>query len=170
MEDVCLLPQPKDIVFPEDRTNQEMHLLCNKLRGHMSASDSQAKQDALAVEYKRMMPEKYKEGWKGKLNQPHIYSMKHQLLSPTAMFWAGWNDNSNEGNFINYLDGKVLRKEDGFWPWYPGEPNGGVLENCAAVWPSRDAWFDYMCFEKAQGFCKIQPRPRLIMRGGHNLT
>ena len=97
-----------------------------------------------------------------------IWSGIH-FTSLSAMFWAGFNDIENEGNFTNYLNSVVLRKEDGFWPWYPGEPNGGVLENCAAVWPSRDSWFDYMCFEKAQGFCYIQPRPRLIMRGVYHV-
>ena len=70
VDDVCLLPKPKDVVFPEDRTNEEMHLLCKKLRGHMSVTDNQAKQDALAKEYQRMLPEKYDEGWKGKFMAP----------------------------------------------------------------------------------------------------
>ena len=86
------------------------------------------------------------------------------------MFWAGWNDNKYEGNFANSLTGKVLRKEDGYWPWYPGEPNGGVLENCAVVWPIRNGWNDYMCFQKAYGYCKIQPRPILIIRGESDLA
>ena len=47
----------------------------------------------------------------------------------------------------------------------PGEPNGGVLENCAVVWPIRNGWNDYMCFQKAYGYCEIQPRPILIIRG-----
>ena len=74
VEDVCLLPKPKDVVFPEDRTNEEMHLLCKKLRGHMSVTDSQAKQDVLAKEYQRMLPEKYDEGWKGKFKAPVMAS------------------------------------------------------------------------------------------------
>ena len=52
-----------------------------------------------------------------------------------------------------------------WWPWYAGEPNGGVLENCAVVWANREAWNDFMCFEGAQTFCNIQPRPTLILRG-----
>ena len=81
------------------------------------------------------------------------------------MFWAGWNDRKDEGKFAHALTGKELKREDGYWPWYPGEPNGGVLENCAVVWVNRDAWNDYMCFEKAFGYCLIQPRPNLILRG-----
>ena len=30
-EEVCELPRPKDILFPEYRTNADTHLLCNKL-------------------------------------------------------------------------------------------------------------------------------------------
>ena len=99
--------------------------------------------------------------------------MKHKTkyihVFPTAMFWAGWNDHKDEGTFAHALSGKELRKEDGYWPWYPGEPNGGVLENCAVVWAIRDGWNDFMCFEKAFGYCLIQPRPTLILRGLKNL-
>ena len=83
----------------------------------------------------------------------------------SAHFWAGWNDLKEEGTFADALTEKVLRKEDGYWPWYPGEPNGGTLENCAVVQAKRDAWNDFMCFEKVYGFCQIQPRPNLILRG-----
>ena len=86
------------------------------------------------------------------------------------MFWAGWNDLKDEGTFANALSGKELKEEDGFWPWYPGEPNGGILENCAVVWPIRNGWNDYMCFQEAYGYCKILPRPILIMRGESELT
>ena len=82
------------------------------------------------------------------------------------MFWAGWSDKDNEGLFTNVNTGKVLEKKDELYDmWWPGEPNGGVLESCAASWPTRSAWFDMMCSETAKTFCNIQPRPRLIMRG-----
>ena len=70
----------------------------------------------------------------------------------------------NEGYFANYNTGQILNTKM-WWPWYAGEPNGGVLENCAVVWANRDAWNDFMCFEGAQTFCNIQPRPTLILRG-----
>ena len=31
-EEVCILPRPRDIIFPEYRTYEDMLLLCNKLR------------------------------------------------------------------------------------------------------------------------------------------
>ena len=77
------------------------------------------------------------------------------------MMWAGWTDMEKEGTFTDVNTGKALDYDI----WWPGEPNGGVLENCAVSWPTRGAWIDYMCFETAKGFCNIQPRPRLIMRG-----
>ena len=86
-----------------------------------------------------------------------------------AMFWAGYNDNLHEGSYTNQLNGDILKKEDGFWPWIPAEPNGETLENCVSVlaanWQEPPGWTDYMCFEGLRGFCKIQPRPRLILRG-----
>ena len=52
LTDVCLLPQPKDTFFPEERSNLNTHLLCNKLGGYMPVVDSQDKQDALLEEFK----------------------------------------------------------------------------------------------------------------------
>ena len=60
MKEVCLLPQPKDIIFPESRTNANFHLLCNKLKGHLSVADTQSKMDALIEEFKRQMPDAFK--------------------------------------------------------------------------------------------------------------
>ena len=56
MDEVCLLPKPKDTIFPELRTNEDSHLLCNKLKGEMTVTDSQAKQNALVREYQRAIP------------------------------------------------------------------------------------------------------------------
>ena len=56
VEEVCLLPKPKDVLFPEYRTNENLHLLCNKLGGHITVVDSQSKQDYLVEEFQRLMP------------------------------------------------------------------------------------------------------------------
>ena len=32
-DEVCLLPKPRSIVFPEPRSNSDYKLLCNKLKG-----------------------------------------------------------------------------------------------------------------------------------------
>ena len=60
-EEVCLLPKPRDIVFPELRENEDMHLLCNKLKGTMSVTDSQDTQDRLVEEFTKKMPDEYNE-------------------------------------------------------------------------------------------------------------
>ena len=60
MKDVCLLPQPKDIIFPESRSNPDFHLLCNKLNGHLSVAETQSKMDALIEEFKLKMPEAFR--------------------------------------------------------------------------------------------------------------
>ena len=60
MKELCLLPQPKDIPFPEDRTNADYHLFCNKLKGHLSVADTQSKMDALIEEFKMQMPDALK--------------------------------------------------------------------------------------------------------------
>ena len=65
IDEVCQLPQPKDIIFPEFRTNEASHLLCNKLKGEMTVTDSQAKQNALVNEYKRAIPGTFNDISKG---------------------------------------------------------------------------------------------------------
>ena len=57
MKEICLLPQPKDIAFPEYRTNADLNLLCNKLKGHISVADSQSKMDDLIEEFKMQLPD-----------------------------------------------------------------------------------------------------------------
>ena len=81
-----------------------------------------------------------------------------------AMFWAGYTDNKVQGSFVNELTGDIL-KEDSHWPWLPAEPNGGTLEDCACVVANQNGWNDFVCSDHARGFCKILPRPRLILRG-----
>ena len=66
-DDVCLLPKPRDIIFPESRTFTDSSLFCTKLKGHMSVTDSQVKQAALAKEFMRVIEHDYvNEGWRGK--------------------------------------------------------------------------------------------------------
>ena len=60
-DEVCLLPKPRDIVFPELRENEDMHLLCNKLKGTMSVTDSQDTQNRLIEEFTKKMPDEYNE-------------------------------------------------------------------------------------------------------------
>ena len=147
-KEVCLIPQPADIFIPEHRSNSESHQLCNKLRGHLSVTDSQEKAEAMFAELQPKVPPSLKDSF--------------------VKYWAGWNDQRDEGYFRNHLTGKVLRKEDGFWPWKPGEPNGGTMENCATVYvsPAGSGWEDNVCDNSdAFAFCRIQPKPRLIMRG-----
>ncbi len=54
--DVCTPTLPKDIIFPEYWTFDEMLLMCNKLGGNLSVTGDKAKQDALIAEFKRKLP------------------------------------------------------------------------------------------------------------------
>ena len=77
-EEVCILPRPRDIIFPEYRTYEDMLLLCNKLSGTLSVTDGQTKQDDLVNEFMRKLPEDF-TGYQ------------------SSMFWAGYNDNVEQG-------------------------------------------------------------------------
>ena len=67
IDEVCQLPQPKDVIFPEFRTNEDSHLLCKKLKGEMTVTDSQVRQDALVNEYQRAIPGTFTDISKGYL-------------------------------------------------------------------------------------------------------
>ena len=55
-DEVCLLPKPTDIFFPEKRDNKDTHHLCNKLRGTMSVTDNRATQTRLIKEFFKKLP------------------------------------------------------------------------------------------------------------------
>ena len=92
-----------------------------------------------------------------------VKNVKHFLY--LVMFWGGWDDEATNGQFVNANTGEMLRKEDGYWPFFPGEPNGGSLESCVVVWPARNAWNDFNCGIGVYGFCHMEPRPRFVLRG-----
>ena len=79
-------------------------------------------------------------------------------------FWAGWDDEENDGTFADANTGEPLTSEM-FKPFYPGEPNGGTLENCVMVWALRDAWNDLSCDRYLTGFCHVHRKPRFKIRG-----
>lgn len=47
LEEVCQLPKPQDIVFPERRSMIDSKLLCTKLGGKLTVVTDQKKQDEL---------------------------------------------------------------------------------------------------------------------------
>ena len=85
------------------------------------------------------------------------------------MFWAGWDDEETNGVFVNANTKETLRNINGVWQFFPGEPNGGTKENCVVVWPARNGWNDQGCDIGAYGFCHMDPRPRLVLRGNETL-
>ena len=86
-----------------------------------------------------------------------------KLLTCTGGIWAGWDDEMEEGTFSNANTEEPLTKDLDLW--YAGEPNGGRMENCAMVWVPRKAWNDLSCSAYCHGFCHLEARPRIKMRG-----
>ena len=83
-----------------------------------------------------------------------------------ALFWSGWWDSPFEGTFTDVNNDDITLEDTlGFLPWYYGEPNGDTLENCAVVWPSRNAWNDIDCAFKTCSFCELDRAPDLQIRG-----
>ena len=82
-------------------------------------------------------------------------------------YWAGWDDEKKEDVYVNADTSRAISNDDngGYWPFQPGQPNGGRLQNCAAVLPQTNKWFDLACDSKWYGFCHINARPRFKLRG-----
>ena len=81
------------------------------------------------------------------------------------MFYNGWWDVPDEGSFSTANDPNDVLPSDGFHPWYLGEPNGDTLENCAVVWPLRNAWNDVSCSFPTCSFCELERAPDIQIRG-----
>ena len=99
-DEVCLLPKPRSIGFPEPRSNSDYKLLCNKLKGELTVITSNMKQEELLE------------------NLPDVDCI---WSGACAGIWTGWDDERQEGSMANTYTGDILRREDGFWPFYPGE-------------------------------------------------
>ena len=64
------------------------------------------------------------------------------LLQPqNTPIWLGGDDISKEGNWIWHNSGEDVD----YSRLNPGEPNGGVSENCLAMWYENGNWADYVC-------------------------
>ncbi|CAN8173875.1 unnamed protein product, partial [Coccothraustes coccothraustes] len=70
-----------------------------------------------------------------------------QLQRPA---WLGIRDSDHEGAWTRG-DGTALSAQESFW--HRGEPNGGSLENCAAVGLD-GLWADYPCGERLAWVCE----------------
>ena len=83
-----------------------------------------------------------------------------------TLYWAGWWDEKTEGKFINAYNEDDYLDPFHYQPWYPGEPNGNTVENCAVVRVGKNTWTDEHCTEKEMcGFCELERAPELMIRG-----
>ena len=82
----------------------------------------------------------------------------------TAGYWGGYWDEYLEGSFVNMNNGTPLGDHHN---WFYGEPNGGRLENCVSIWPTRDGlWLDYQCARpNFSTFCEFEEAPYFQIRG-----
>ena len=51
MEEVCQLPKPQDVVFPERRSMTDSKLMCTKLGGKLTVVNDLKKQDELIARF-----------------------------------------------------------------------------------------------------------------------
>ena len=61
LDTVCILPEPRDVVFPETMTVPNSKLLCNKLGGKMTVVSGQTHQDELIAYFNYHM--RYQASW-----------------------------------------------------------------------------------------------------------
>ena len=139
MNEICQTHK-RHILLQGRRTPNEHKVLCNSLNGTISTPGNTDDIEKLAEIIKM---------------HPSGHAVKR--------FWTGWSDEEEEGVFINVDTGLPLSssKEN----WYPGEPNGGALENCIAVKNITGRMYDFPCHVNYHGLCYITSRPRMKIRG-----
>ncbi len=81
----------------------------------------------------------------------------------TGRLYTGWWDTYNEGQFVDVNTG--MTNLSNFSPWYPGEPNGDLKENCLEVFKSNGLWNDVGCERGRCALCNISTTPSFVMRG-----
>ena len=84
------------------------------------------------------------------------------LLTDRLSYWNGWWQIDENDTIININTGELIGS---YQPWYYGEPNGRLLENCMVSWPQRNAWNDVNCIKKFYAFCEFDGYPNLSLRG-----
>lgn len=75
-----------------------------------------------------------------------------QIIFDEALWtWIGGHDSDTEGQWFwlgetqPFWSGDQNGTEHMFTKWHATDPNGGVSENCAALWPGLDEWLDLDC-------------------------
>ena len=69
-------------------------------------------------------------------------------------FWTGWNDIDNEGYYVGgAFDIPAFWTNWGVSARGVPEPEGGRVENCAAVYYTDFLWHDYSCQHKHLPIC-----------------
>jgi hypothetical protein len=97
-------------------------------------------------------------------NKKNIF--QNYISVPGGQIWTGWTDEGNEGNFYDPNDPQVFLADNEFQPWYMGEPNGDVRENCMLSWITADAkWIDLACRWEICSFCELERSPNVQIRG-----
>ena len=139
---ICKTEDKQHILIQGSRTTHAQKLLCNTLNGTMSA------------------PENIQE-----IQKLIDIIEKRRANTMVERFLIGWTDETNEGTFVNVDTGAKL-DDSSMEVWNPGEKNGGTLENCVIVKTSTGRMHDFPCDVQYPGFCLMDRRPRIKVRGG----
>jgi hypothetical protein len=59
IDEVCQLPVPKDVLFPEKRNMSDVKLLCNRMGGNVSVVKDKEMQTRLVEQFQIRLPDQY---------------------------------------------------------------------------------------------------------------
>ena len=115
-EEVCKLPDPRDVAFPERRTYEKHNLLCKAINGKVTVITS--------------------EDFQARFTDMFLSTIPKSILSSSLTFlqvWAGWDDVTKEGDWWNINTGESM--SNSLLLWSPGmEFNRHYL--CPRICPS----------------------------------
>ena len=85
--------------------------------------------------------------------------------------WNGWTDKwpIKEGQWTSVINESEILSNNFYEPWYFGEPNGGIKQNCGNI-DKGGRWGDISCFNKYCTICNAPTYQKFIMRGNNSYS
>ena len=98
-----------------------------------------------------------------------IINFQFPLFPGSKRIWNAWSDASEEGVFSDVYTSEKMPEDLGDY-FAPGEPNGGISENCLisrfeAEGGQAFRMSDVSCTDKFPAYCFLPKVPQLKMRG-----
>ena len=161
---ICKAERPGHVMFPEQRSFDSQLSHCRKFGAKPSLISNNETMMELIQSFSHYPKCAMINDGKQTNHVLKFGIMCLAIFSDNGWFYAGWWDEPKEGIFTEPETNNTLL-ETLLQPWYLGEPNGDIQENCAAVSTKHKSWKDISCSTKLCSFCELKNSPSFQIRG-----